>query len=88
MDIHVNVEHPQVGTARQQEELYHLRRVTAGLLLLLDVAVLGVVIVERQVELGEISEVVAAGLEDGTVLYLEADDSEEAELDAVGGDAE
>ena len=89
VDIHVKVQHPEVGAAGQQEELDHLRGVAAVLLLfLLEVAVLGVVIIERQVELCEVSEVVTAGFEDGTVLDLEADDPEEAEFCAVGGDAE
>ena len=88
MDVHVDVDHLEVGGAGQQEELDHLRRVSAGLLLLLHVAVLAVLVVEGEMELAQGSEVLTAGFQDGTVLYLEADDPEEAELDTVVGDTE
>ena len=88
MDVHVDVDHLEVRSAGQQEELDHLRCVPASLLLLLHVAVLAVFVVERQMELGQGSEVLAAGFQDGTVLYLEADDPEEAKLDTVGSDTE
>ena len=88
MNVHMKLEDFETGTAGEKEELDHLRGVTTGLLPLLEVAVLRVVVIEGQLELAEISEVVAGGFEDVTILDLKADDSEEAKLYTVGGDAE
>ena len=88
VNVHMKLEDFETGTAGEKEELDHLRGVTTGLLPLLEVAVLGVVVIEGQVELAEISEVVAGGFEDVTILDLKADDPEEAKLYTVGGDAE